>query len=686
MNAFTLFSEPVTNALGWALVHTLWQGALLALATALVLRLTQHQPASVRYGISIGALTLQFLTFLMTFWVCYEPVRATMSISGEQQAPVVQTTLVMSLPSTSHWLGELARGLNQYVPLLVMIWLCGTAVLLVRLVGGWVFVQRLTRRNHNPAPEAWQNYLSQVARQLGITQAVRLVESAEITVPMTIGWIKPLVLIPIGLLAGLSPRQVEAVLAHELAHIRRYDYLVNLVQSVVEIVLFFHPAVWWFSARIREEREHCCDDVAIQLCGERASLAQALVHIEERRQAVVAAPSLAMAFGARKPSFMQRMKRVIGVREPQSASRPNGLVVAGFLVLLAGLVTGQHSHRAGSASRRASDSITITTWQPDTALQRFQAQASGGTKPSELFMAIEADTIDPVKRAQVESAIEAHAQEMERLDQELEKLHQPLEKLDKQLELQHQAIELNEQEMEKLHQKLEKIHIELEGNLQKSVELDQKKSRLNGELGADETRLLAKLHQNALRMQKQMQQLQQGEMAKAQAKIQELMDGPMRQKRDSMAVLWEEAIKAYNANMPYFIKLAEKHAQLLDSLPKPEPIPAIAPIPDIRSTPAPAVAPAKAPRPARVGKPAKGKKGEYWYNGKRYDRPEDMPAAPVPPIPPAAVEPPAIADPVPPVAAPAAPTPPRFEAVPDAPAPPKAPKPGKKGRHVKTKN
>ncbi|RAJ92496.1 beta-lactamase regulating signal transducer with metallopeptidase domain [Larkinella arboricola] len=653
MNAFPLFSEPFTNALGWALVHTLWQATLLVAVTALALRLTQAQRASVRYGISIGALALQFLTFLMTFWVCYEPVRATMTIGGEQPALVGQSTLVMNLPAGRDWLGELTSRLNQYVPLLVTVWLCGTLVLLIRLVGGWLFVQRLTRRNLSPVPEAWQNYLQQVARQLGISGAVRLMESAEITVPMTIGWLKPVVLIPIGLLAGLSPRQVEAVLAHELAHIRRYDYLVNLVQSLVEIVLFFHPAIWWLSARIREEREHCCDDVAIQLCGERTSLAQALVHLEERRQSVADAPSLAMAFGARRQSFIQRVKRVIGVREPQSAMRPNGLAVAGFLVLLAGLVAGQHSHRSTHPSRRASDSITINTWHSDPAIQPFVAQERKEAQQPEPILAIENDTINPVEQTRIEQAVERHAQEMERLGREMEKLYQELDGHEP-------AIELTEKEMQKMQ-----------------AELEPKRAQLESRFRQAESQWLAKLHAEVAQSQKRINELNAGKMAQLQEKLRTLQDKGMQLPDDSIKAFWEEAVNQMNAEMPHLIKAVEQSARKLDSLRE-------------RRLPTPVMAPAPAvsPRPARAPKPAGGK-GQYWYNGKRYDNPADMPAVPAPPMPPAEPGPATVEDPIAPVAAPAVPTPPQLEAVPDAPAPPnvpKAPKAGKKGRHIKTNN
>ena len=129
----------------------------------------------------------------------------------------------------------------------------------------------------------WQRMATRLSRRLHIGRAITLLESALVDVPTVIGWLKPVVLLPASALAGLSPQQLEAILAHELAHIRRHDYLVNLLQTLVETVLFYHPAVWWLSRRIRIERENCCDDLAVSLCGDPVAYAQALADLEALR-------------------------------------------------------------------------------------------------------------------------------------------------------------------------------------------------------------------------------------------------------------------------------------------------------------------------------------------------------------------------------------------------------------------
>ncbi|GAB3270934.1 hypothetical protein GCM10027347_41920 [Larkinella harenae] len=659
MNAFHFFSEPVTNALGWGLMHTTWQGTLLALTTALLLRLTQQKASSVRYSISIGALALQLVLFVITCWIAYEPVRPTMLIRGEPLEEPASAVLVLNLPVVDNWSGHIINGLQPHLSVVVALWLLGSAVLFVRLLGGWLFIQRLQKRGIQAAPVAWQQHLNRLAEQLGISNAIRLFESTEITVPMTVGWLKPIVLIPVGLLAGLSPREVEAVLIHELAHIRRYDYLVNLVQSAVEVVLFFHPAIWWLSARVREEREHCCDDVAIQLCGERASLAQALVHIEQRRQAQVPTPELAMAFGARKPSFMQRVKRVIGV--PVSNPKPNGWGVAGLLVLLAGLVTGQNHYRPAMINRAVSNPRTASNALPRAATQQLDSQTREEPQSMSVSTAIPGDTIEPEKPAE-ESGLEYQIRALEELKEELAKLHESL--VGEQVE---QEGTNRTDESQKSRQKLQKEFARVERELAKQF---RNQSHLQGKLKEAEADLYNRFRQpmgpSSRRHWEQMRYEDQQKV--------------LEESQEALQQVWQSMAKP----MDDFLKEHENFAQP-DSLPKPKP--AVAPKSSFSAEPtqepSPAVAPSVATPPARVGKAA-AKKGEYWYNGKRYNSPDEIPAPPTPPVPPPAVE---SVEPFPPAEVPTEPAPSRFEAVPAAPAPPKvpkAPKAAKKGWHIKT--
>ena len=143
-------------------------------------------------------------------------------------------------------------------------WLVGVSLLLGRMAGGWWYVRRLHHLAMKMHASPWQAPCRRIAYRLGLPAAAHVVESALVEVPTVVGWLRPAILLPMAAMAALSPAQIEAVLAHELAHIRRHDYAVNLLQTIAETVLFYHPAVWWLSARVRTEREHCCDEVAVR--------------------------------------------------------------------------------------------------------------------------------------------------------------------------------------------------------------------------------------------------------------------------------------------------------------------------------------------------------------------------------------------------------------------------------------
>ncbi len=327
----SLLPASLTEALGWALVHSLWQGVLVAVVVLAALRRLRRQSAAVRYAVALGGLLAQVLTFGLTAWICYP-------LTNDTVAVALSTPTEPAMYSAAEPGFQLRLFLENNFPLLVLLWVTGAGVFGLRLMGGWALVQRWTQRGSRPAPAAWQTYLDRLAAQMNLRRPVRLLESARVAVPMTVGWLKPVVLLPVGVLTGLSPRQLEAVLAHELAHIGRHDYLVNLVQSVVDVLFFYHPVTWWLSARVRQEREHCCDDVAVALTGNPVALAQALAALETLRPAPT--PTLALAFGGQKTSLLDRVKRVLGV-ENQPSPRFNGWTLGLCLLLVGGLAIGQ---------------------------------------------------------------------------------------------------------------------------------------------------------------------------------------------------------------------------------------------------------------------------------------------------------------------------------------------------------
>jgi uncharacterized protein (TIGR03435 family) len=216
---------------------------------------------------------------------------------------------------------------------LVTLWLVGVMVLLTRLTAGCWRVRRLHLVARLEAPSRWQALAEDLAARLGLRRRFLIVDSARVSTPTVIGWLRPVVLLPIAALAGLTPRQVEAILAHELAHIRRHDFVINLLQTLAETALFYHPAVWWISSRIRTEREHCCDDVAVSVCGDAREYAAALTELASWS---MAHHPLAMA--ATRGPLLNRVRRLLRLEESNRRFSRTTVAVAVVLTTAAGVI------------------------------------------------------------------------------------------------------------------------------------------------------------------------------------------------------------------------------------------------------------------------------------------------------------------------------------------------------------
>jgi beta-lactamase regulating signal transducer with metallopeptidase domain len=216
---------------------------------------------------------------------------------------------------------------SDYLPWLVYLWIGGVLALSLRTGAGFVVAQRLKRRQSSPLPPIWEERFHRLAQRLEISRTVRACESAIADVPAVVGWLKPVVLVPASALMGLPAPEIEALLAHELAHIRRHDYLVNLLQTAIETLLFYHPAVWWTSRQIRAERENCCDDLAVAICGDVLTYARALTKLDQMRPG---APKIAMASNG--GSLLARICRL--VRPHDLMRNSSGDWITGVAILL----------------------------------------------------------------------------------------------------------------------------------------------------------------------------------------------------------------------------------------------------------------------------------------------------------------------------------------------------------------
>ena len=326
-----MMETPWTLAVGWALLHSLWQGAAVALMLAALMAATRN--SLIRYWSSCAALLLMLAVFGVTLNRLAPTIGGGTGLVKLPPVPRVDLALPLSI-------GD-APSLDALLPWLSLLWIGGVSVFYLRHLAGWASVGRLRRRGVCAVSIEWQARLDGLLAKLQVPRPVRLMESCFVDAPIVLGHFRPVILVPLGLLAGLPSGQLEAILLHELAHIRRHDYLVNLIQRLVEGLFFYHPAVWWISYVIRSEREHCCDDIAVAMSGDAHAYASALAELEANRQS--AARELALA--ATGGNVVKRIERLLYPKAAASRSW------APFALTLALIVAGSLSLAAGQSSQ-----------------------------------------------------------------------------------------------------------------------------------------------------------------------------------------------------------------------------------------------------------------------------------------------------------------------------------------------
>lgn len=332
-----------TDVIGWTLLHFVWEGTLIAGITALALSVLRRASAHLRYLVMCGGLLTSIaaaaLTPLILMGVEDQSSLVTSTPLGRPSrilTPANQPAQVVSpLPAAATNAAPDRGTLDVALAVFVVFWAGGVLVLTARLGLGWWQVRRL-HAGALAAPEsAWLAMATRIAERLGLPRPIHVIDSDAVDTPTVIGWIRPVVLLPIAVLANLTPGQVQAILAHELAHVRRHDFVVNLLQTIAETLLFYHPAVWWLSSRIRAEREHCCDDIAVEVCGDPVGYAEALTTIASLahvRPTVAAAESLAVA--ATGGSLVHRIRRLLRLPVENDRRGPKATFVIAATVLL----------------------------------------------------------------------------------------------------------------------------------------------------------------------------------------------------------------------------------------------------------------------------------------------------------------------------------------------------------------
>jgi GWxTD domain-containing protein len=318
MNALDFWiHSAAAKALGTALAHFVWEGAAIAVLLASALAVFRGS-ARVRYGLACAALVAMPIAFAVTLAMLWPH-----SVARLMPLP----PLDLSRAAVPAGVGGASTPwtIASLLPWAVPVWMAGVAAFLVYRFASWIAAQRLRRLGACAAPEEWSRRVGELAVRLKISRHVALLESCLAEVPMLIGYLRPVILVPIGMLAALPIDQVEAILLHELAHIRRADYLVNLLQTAIESVFFYHPAVWWISSVVRAERENCCDDFVLARDTDPRAYAAALIALEQGRGAAI------MALAANDGNLVRRVRRVLGT--PRNAARQDANLAMGPVTL-----------------------------------------------------------------------------------------------------------------------------------------------------------------------------------------------------------------------------------------------------------------------------------------------------------------------------------------------------------------
>jgi GWxTD domain-containing protein len=315
-------ASPVSGAIGWTILHSLWQGAVCAALLAVVI-LAIGSPR-IRYAAACAVMLVMLVAFSLTL-AHFLPEGRTNSLAFKTVAPLWHS--VSGEADSTPWYSNIALAVPWFAP----VWFFGVLLIYARALASCFLVQRLRRRGVCSPQPHWQSELARLKDRLRVSRPVQLLESSLGEVPLVFGYFRPLILTPAGLLSGLPPSQVEAILLHELAHIRRNDYLINILQRLAEGLLFYHPAAWWISSVIRAERENCCDDMVVTVTAKPEEYARTLAALEQHR------------FSGRQPAVAitggRLMKRIHRLLYPKTQNAAWAPLLAAAMLLTAGVVS-----------------------------------------------------------------------------------------------------------------------------------------------------------------------------------------------------------------------------------------------------------------------------------------------------------------------------------------------------------
>src|SRR6185503_10267784 len=351
-------SDGTVKAICWTLIHSLWIGMIIALLCGIVIGATRKSAAVLRYRLLCSLLVLFVCAIGVTY---YLEARSAPAYNAAGHAQKIMTnvqvnvfTSPMITPRNQTFLFSAQSFLNQNANIIVLVWLLFFALKSLKMISGLLYIQRIKNYKTHPVTKELKHRIELLTSQIGIRRAVRLVQSELVKVPVAVGWLKPMILLPVGIAFQLTPEQLDGILWHELAHIRRRDYLVNILQGVVETVFFFNPGLLWLSSLIRNEREACCDDMVLSRMNRKANYLEALLSFGygEFSQA-----RYAMSIGSGN-QLRDRLKRMISQENKRLSVAEKSVLAVGLVLLsafttiskdnpVANHLTAKHGNRSG---------------------------------------------------------------------------------------------------------------------------------------------------------------------------------------------------------------------------------------------------------------------------------------------------------------------------------------------------
>lgn len=476
---FNFINSNIGSAIGWALVHSVWQIFAISLIYSILLRIKKQ--SEFRYWSGISLMILQLITSLITFFVFFQSnVSSNQSFASKQYFSkfILQINSDNQRSVFQEMLFYVESNLNNFV----IFWMVGMLFLIIRLFFNLFYVNQLKTSGIAKIDEKVIIAFELLLQKVQLNKAVQIYQSSKVSLPVVIGFLKPIILLPIGLAANLSQKQIEAILAHEIAHIKRNDFIINLLQSILEIVFFFHPAFWWMTGKIREERENCCDDLAIEMIGEKIHLVKALANVESFRQN----PILAMAFGKKRFTLLERVQRILGM-EANPNKTQEGLF---FVTVLAGIIAGYFVFQSNrvSAQPQAPKAPTATNLKEDSpklvidgviiqndslsknngVMQFFNGKTSVFvTREGEIFINNKKQVLSEEERlkakkhvdelVRLEKKMKPYEQEMEKLSHEMERYTEKMNAPSAQMEASSRNMDLQARKMSEFASKQEKL-------------------------------------------------------------------------------------------------------------------------------------------------------------------------------------------------------------------------------------